>query len=174
MQSLKNILEASILGDIDVNIDKMDSDVENVNKFGYKFTYDSIASLSALERVCNMFNIKGLRNATKLLKPLENGNNPNVLNNRYAYGKLNNEKIKLLLLWLDHVDISKFTNADWTSKSTLREFMAYLSDLAKKQGILNKPQDLVIYVNNVNKNYKMEICIYSLLKTNDMMAIRYN
>jgi hypothetical protein len=172
MQSLKNILEASILGDINVNIDRMDSDVENLNKFGYNFTFDNIASLS-LERVCYMFNIKGLRNATKLLKPLEDGNNPNVLNNKYAYGKLNNEKIKLLLLWLDHVDISKFANADWTSKSTLREFMSYLSDLAKKQGIINKPQDVVIYVNNVNKNYKMEIFIYNLLKTNDMMGIRY-
>jgi hypothetical protein len=173
MQSLKNILEASVLGDIDINIDKMDSDVEDLNKLGYNFTYANVASLS-LERVCYMFNIKGLRNATKMLKPLEDGNNPNVLNYKYAYCKLNNEKLRLLLLWLDQVDISKFANADWTSKSTLREFTSYLSDLAKKQGIINKPQDVVIYVNRVNKNYKIEIFIYNLVKTNDMLAIRYN
>lgn len=169
---MKNLYE-SILGDVDVNIDRMDSDVEKLNKFGYNFTYANIASLS-LERVCYMFNINGLRNATKMLKPLEDGNNPNVLNYKYAYGKLNNEKLRLFLLWLDHVDISKFANADWTSKSTLREFTSYLSDLAKKQGIINKPQDVVIYANRVNKNYKIEIFIYNLVKTNDMLAIRYN
>lgn len=169
---MKSLYEG-ILGDIDTNVNKMDSDVEDLNKFGYNFTYTNIASLS-VERVCYMFNINGLRNATKMMKPLEDGNNPNVLNYKYAYGKLNNEKLRLFLLWLDHVDISKFANADWTSKSTLREFTSYLSDLAKKQGIINKPQDVVIYANRVNKNYKIEIFIYNLVKTNDMLAIRYN
>jgi hypothetical protein len=170
---MKNLYE-SILGDVDVNIDKMDSDIEKLNKFGYNFTYGNIISIN-VDRVCYMFNIKGLRNATKMLKPLEDGNNPNVLNYKYgAYGKINIEKLRLFLLWLDHVDISKLANADWSTKSTLREFTSYLSDLAKKQGIINKPQDVVIYVNRVNKNYKMEIFIYNLVKTNDMLAIRYN
>lgn len=162
---MKNLYE-SILGDIDIRVDNMDSDIKSLEKFGYNFEFDKIVG-----DTCSFFNVRNLRKLVSHIEPLTDGKNPDIINGRYMRGKLDNEKVKLILLWLDNLNISQFSNADWKNKSTFKEFTAYLMDQAIKQDIFNSPKDIVVYCNNLHGT--LEIFVWSITKTNSMIAFRY-
>ena len=164
MKSIIDVYEG-ILGDIDINIDNMDSDINSLNKLGYNFKFDKIVGDS-----CDAFNVRNLRKLVSNIEPLKNGKNPDIASARYMRGKLDNEKIQLVLQWLDNLDISQFSNSDW-NKGTYKEFTRYVLDQAIKQGIFNDPKNITVYCNNLHS--RLEIFIFNLLKTNKMIAFRY-
>ena len=169
MKTLKTILESSILGDIDDRINNMNNDVVDAGKLGYTFDIDRIIITSSTSTL-NMINIRSLRNASKNLPAINDVEKHAI----YGGGRLNREKMHLLLKWIDNIDISQFRNDDWSNKSTIKAFNIHLKDLLIKQSILNNPDNITIYVNNIHKGSIFEVFIFHNYRPRDMISIRYN
>lgn len=126
-------LKESLLSKTKDKIVTTKSDMDNYKYFGYNFVFDSRNS-SWGAKAWSMVNIRNLRNVTKGLS----WKNPN---GQSLYGDTS-EKIQLLMLWLDNIDISSLDSVDYTDNKFLAGLWDILKIKAKEDGILNSKRSI--------------------------------
>lgn len=147
-------LKESILGDIDTNVDKMDSDIEQLSKFGYRFKVVSGNGLDTLG--IGMFSIKSLRKHTINLQAIDE----DPVRGIWSRKKIDNEKVQLFMKWLNNLDLSPLGNFDSEDNSFRKELQSLLNTKVTEFEIFNNNRaDIHVPSNAATQHGELKIMI---------------